>query len=67
MSLLNRLKKEMVFVFVDRISALGNDGRHVLASGKIATALTDERLKIGDQVLTIEDNKGKLYILAGRK
>jgi hypothetical protein len=67
MSLLNRLKREFIYVYRDRIVSLGNDGRHVLESGKVASVLTDEKLKPGDQVLIIEDNRGKLYILAGRK
>lgn len=64
---LSRLKRELIYVFEDRIVSLGNNGRHVLQSGKVASALTDEKLSVGDRVLTIEDNKKRLYILAGKK
>lgn len=51
----------------DAIMHLSKTGTHVLASGRTATVVTDERLLAGDRVLVIADAKGKLFILGGSK
>lgn len=42
-------------------------GNHVLASGRTATVVTDERFLKGDRVLVIADAKSKLFIIGGAK
>jgi len=51
----------------DVIIALSDTGRHMLASGHTAPVLTDERLHIGDRVITVEDDQGRIFILSGKK
>ena len=49
------------------ITLIGAGGRHVLDGGQVADALTDEKLRQGDRVRLIQDDKGKLFIIAGDK
>jgi hypothetical protein len=52
---------------IDTIRGLNNNGRHILSSGRAAPVLTDERLHIGDQVITVTDDKDRVFILASKK
>jgi len=49
------------------IIKLNNDGNHILSDGTIARVVTDEKLKVGDYVVAIKDNKGDFNILGGKK
>jgi hypothetical protein len=51
----------------DTISYLSNDGRHIGTSGRVIPTLTDERLKVGDRVITVTDEDGKSWTIGGRK
>jgi hypothetical protein len=51
----------------DIIAYLSNDGNHIGASGKVIPALTDERLKLGDHVITVTDENGRTFIIGGKK
>lgn len=51
----------------DTISYLSNDGRHIGTSGKVIPTLTDERLKVGDRVITVTDEDGNSFIIGGKK
>lgn len=51
----------------DTVKEIKTDGTCILSSGRIANALSDEKLNIGDKVMLIKDSIGKLNILAGKK
>lgn len=51
----------------DVIYMLSNTGKHILSSGKSAGVLTDERLQVGNKVITVQDDQNRIWILAGKK
>jgi len=54
-------------IYFSAIGILNNNGRHILTDGRSAPVLTDEKLEEGHGVVVIEDNKGRPFIIAGRK
>ena len=54
-------------VEINTISNLNINGHHAFTDGSSADTVTDERLQQGDEVITIKDNTGHKFIVAGRR
>ena len=67
MGIMDLFKKRKSPFSVGTITSLNNNGNHGVSSGEHTPVLTDERLKRGDRVIIVTDNKGKKFILGGYK